>query len=93
MEALAKVREDMADMDIEIAEAKHMAATAQANVTAHEQLCAERYRNINEKMTAIPDIYKSLGVIKSLVYIGVGIWVGVPAVLGIIATIYKLTGH
>lgn len=70
--------------------ALHKAESAMALVKSHEEICAERYASINRQLVAIPDIYKLLGGIQRVVYIGVGIWVGIPALIGFFLALLQL---
>ncbi len=91
------VSQEFVRLGHEIARVSHNADGAQvtansaiADISGHERLCAERYATIN---TSIGDLFKMLGRIQVLVYIGVGIWIGAPVVAGAMYGIMKMTGH
>lgn len=94
MVTLAENQYPLVAMQKQISDAETIAKVASNDIQAHEKLCAERYGNIEKSFTRIdahiPVIYTKLDRITTLVYIGVGIWIGVPGVLGMIYGFYRI---
>ncbi len=62
-------------------EAQSMANTASNAISSHEQLCSERYKNIETKLGAFSRLFEKLDTITKVVYTGVGIAITVPIIL------------
>lgn len=90
MDNLQNINQTIMHMQTSISNAQHTADRVALSVSAHEILCAERYKNIQDRMSAIPRLFEMLEKTRNMVYIGVGIWVGVPAFLGLLYTVYSL---
>lgn len=87
---------DLLAMKDDISEAKHHADLARLTISSHEELCTARYKSLDERLDAVPAIFLELGKIKQIVYIGVGIWIGMPVVAGFLFGLYRLVkeiGH
>lgn len=72
----------MMTMQRGVSEAQHVADTAKNAVASHEAICAERYANIKSKLENITLLFDKVDKIKTIVYIGVGIWIGIPVIAG-----------
>lgn len=91
LDALLKMKGELSDVD-------HKAEKVIAQINQHEAVCAERYGNIRRDMTVMsehmnlsfPVLTSELGKIKSLVYIGIGIWTGAPVVGGFCYLIWQV---
>ena len=85
--------------------ASHIAEMAMQTISSHEKLCAERSETIkmtcatasadikahSERSTKnFDNIFDKLGKLQILVYIGVGIWVGIPVIAGAIFGVIEL---
>lgn len=87
---MAVLAHDLVDMQKQVSGAQHTAERALADIAAHERICSERYANINKGLENIPKIYEAIGRVQKVVYIGVGIWVGLPVIIGGFFGLFKL---
>lgn len=91
---LSRLENMVAMAQRESIEARHLAETAIAKVTAHERLCSERYNNIANQLKSLPDIYKTLNALSATANKAVGMWLGLTGVsvlIGIIYTLYRIS--
>lgn len=76
--------------------ALHQAALGVQAHTSHEEICSLRYTTITKDMESMSlkfgTVFSKLDKLAVLVYIGVGIWVGIPVVAGAIFGIIRLIG-
>lgn len=74
--------------------ALHQAELGRQSQASHEELCALRYEMINTHITGqgakFTNVFAKLDKLTGVVYIGVGIWVGLPVIAGAIFGILRL---
>lgn len=93
--------DELLKMQNGVSNANHTADMATSQIATHEAVCAERYGNlqrlIGDMVKTSQNFNTELGKIRILVYIGVGIWVGIPVVSGFFyglwEVVQKVSGH
>lgn len=78
-----------------ISTAQHTADTAMNSISTHEKVCAERYGNIKKKQDdlndiLIPKIFTALATQNKILYTGMGLFIGIPFVMGFCYAIYEV---
>ncbi len=72
---------------------------ALAKIESHEEICEERYKNIDEKLSTmngnIHTIFKSITELRRAANIALGVWLGtmgIGVIVSIIWTLMQITG-
>jgi predicted Zn-dependent protease len=75
--------------------AEKKASEALYQIEGHEEICAERYKNITDRMASIPKIYESINSLQKTANLAIGMslgFTGVSTILGMAFLIMRLIG-
>lgn len=76
-------------------DAQNTADKALSQIEGHEKVCAERYKNITDRMASIPKIYDSINALQKTANLAIGMsigFTGVSTVIGMVILVMKLVG-
>lgn len=68
-------------------DALHAAGKVEQAQEDHEKLCAERYKNIYDKINCLPDIFTAINRLNAIANRAIGLWMFIPALGAVVAIV------